>query len=175
KTSATGNCIATQVITVNAVPVVTAINGPATISHAGSPVSISDATAGGIWTSSNTSVITLSGSTGSPVGATAVTTTGSSVISYAVTISGCTTTVSKTFSAATAPHPASGTATVNAGSAVSLADDITGGIWSSNDNGIATVDATGLVTGIIRGIVSITHEVTGDDGVVTTGVTNVVV
>ena len=175
KTSATGNCIVTQVITVNAMPVVTAINGPASISEAGSPVSISDATSGGIWTSSNTSVITLSGSTGSPIGATAHATTGSSVVSYAVTISGCTTTVTRTFSAATAAHPGSGTATVFAGSAVSIADDITTGTWTSSDNTIAIVDASGLVTGIMPGSVNITHEVTGDDGVVSTGVTNVVV
>ena len=147
KSSAAGNCIATQVVTVNTMPVVTPINGPASISHAGSPVSISDATAGGVWTSSNTSVIVLAGSTGSPIGATALTTTGSSVITYAVTIAGCTAKVTKTFGAV-ASHSI-GTTTINAGSAVSLADDVTNGIWSSSDNGIATVDGSGLVTGIM--------------------------
>jgi len=174
RSSAAGTCIATQVVTVSSMPIVTPINGPATISSVGSPVSISDATAGGVWTSSNTSVITLSGSTGSPVGATALTTTGSSVITYAVTIAGCTTKVTKTFAASTASHPG-GVTTIEAGSAVSLADDIPNGIWSSSDNGIATVDASGLVTGIMPGNVNITHEVTGDDGTESRNVTNVTV
>ena len=176
KSGAAGYCITTQTVTVNVMPVVTAINGPATISHAGSPVSLSDATGGGIWASSNTSVITLSGSTGSPIGATAVTTTGSSVITYAVTILGCTTKVTKTFSAAASSHPDGGNTTfVNAGSAVSIADDISNGSWSSSNSGIASVDANGTVTGIMPGNVTITHEATGNDGAMTTSVTNVIV
>ena len=176
KTSAAGNCITTQAITVNAIPVVTAINGPATISHAGSPVSISDATAGGTWTSSNAGVIALSGSTGSPISATAVTTTGSSVITYAVTKAGCTTKVTKTFSAAASSHPdGDGNAILSAGTSVSLADDMTAGTWSSNDDGIATVDANGLATGIMPGSATITHETTGDDGTVIASRTMVVV
>ena len=104
----TGNCITTQTVTVNAVPVVTAIQGPASISHA-APATLSDATTGGIWSSSHTTVIALSGSTGSSVTATAVATSGTSVISYAVTNGiGCTTTVTKTITAATAPPPHDG-------------------------------------------------------------------
>jgi len=174
KSSSAGNCITTQTVTVNALPVVAPINGPATISHAGGPVSISDATAGGVWTSSNTSVIVLAGSTGNPIAATAQTTTGSSVITYAVTISGCTAKVTKTFGATAASHPA-GTATVLAGSAVSLADDAAGGAWSSSDIGIATVDGSGLVTGVTPGNVMITHKITADDGGVGTSVTEVTV
>ena len=174
KTSSSGNCVTTQVVTVNAMPVVTAINGPATISHAGSPVSISDATAGGIWTSSNTSVITLAGSTGSPINATALTTTGSSTISYAVTILGCKTTVTKAFSASAASHPQI-TLTMYIGAALSVADDGNGGSWSSSDNTIAAVDNNGTVTGIMPGVVTVTHETTGNDGTVTTTATTVIV
>jgi len=155
-------------------PTITPINGPVSISHAGSPVSISDATAGGIWTSSNTNVIALSGSTGSPISATALTTTGSSVITYAVTIAGCTSKVTKTFGASTATH-STGSTTVFAGSAISISDDRPSGLWSSSDNGIATVDGNGLVTGIMPGNVEITHEITSDDGMASRNVTSVTV
>ena len=146
-------------------PVVSIINGPASISHTGGPVSISDSTAGGVWTSSNTSVIALSGSTGNPIQASALTSTGSSVVTYAVTTAGCTTKVTKTFSAAAAFH-SQGAASVIAGAAVSLADDASGGVWESSDDNIATVDGNGLVTGILPGSVQISHQGTGVAGAV---------
>lgn len=90
-----GNCVATQAVTVNPVPVVSAISGPSSISHA-TPVTLSDVTAGGIWSSTNPGVISLSGSTGTTVTATALTTSGASMIGYAVTNGfGCTTKVTK--------------------------------------------------------------------------------
>ncbi len=93
----TGSCIATQIVTVDAVPVVATIQGTVSISHTGGAVTLSDATAGGLWTSSNTSVITLTGTSSTTVTATAVASTGSSVLSYAVTNGfGCKTTVTKT-------------------------------------------------------------------------------
>ena len=165
RTSATGTCTTTLVITVSAMPVVSIINGPASISHTGGPVSISDSTAGGVWTSSNTSVIALSGSTGNPIQASALTSTGSSVVTYAVTTAGCTTKVTKTFSAAAAFH-SQGAVSVIAGAAVSLADDASGGVWVSSDDNIATVDGNGLVTGILPGSVQISHQVTGVAGAV---------
>jgi hypothetical protein len=86
-----------------AVPVVTAISGPASIAE-GAPATLTETTTGGIWSSSNPAKIALSGSTGLSVTATALSTTGSSVISYAVTSGGCTTTVMKTISSTTPPH-----------------------------------------------------------------------
>ena len=172
-----GNCIATQVITVNASPVVATISGPTSISHA-APATLSDATASGIWTSSNVAVISLSGSTGSPVTATAVATSGTATISYAVTsAAGCTTTVARNIVAAPAPPPHGGTGTTAlfTGATVNLFDDLTIGLWSSSDNGIATVDGSGLVTGIRPGSVNITHTITSDQGDVTTSVTPVIV
>jgi hypothetical protein len=145
----------------------------------GSPVTLSDATAGGVWTSSNTSAITLSGSTGSPVTATAVTATGSSVISYAVTNgSGCTVTVTKSMSA-TEPHPGGTTtgsgATLYVGGSVLITDDQAGGVWSSSNTGVATVDNSGLVTAVAAGMASITHTGINDQGHAVTTITPVVV
>ena len=87
-----GNCIAIAVVTVNAAPLVSPISGPTSIPE-GSPTLLNEVTVGGIWSSSHTNVIALSGSTGSSVTATAIVSSGSSVISYLVTNGmGCTTT-----------------------------------------------------------------------------------
>ena len=94
----TGSCYTTKVITVNPAPVVTVISGPSSISHA-TPVTLSDVTTGGVWTSSNSGVILLSGSTGTTVTATAVTTSGSATISYTVIdVNGCRSSATKTIS-----------------------------------------------------------------------------
>ena len=100
-----GNCIATAIVTVNSVPAMTAITGPTSIAE-GSPAILTEATGGGIWSSSNTSKITLSGSTGSPITATAVALSGSSVISYVVTNGfGCSATATLTIASTSPPPP----------------------------------------------------------------------
>ena len=174
-----GNCITTQVVTVNALPSVTPIVGAASIA-VGTPAIITEATSGGIWASSHSSVIALSGSTGSPVTATAMATSGSTVISYAVTnVAGCTTTVTLTVTATPAPPPhggsISGTTTLFIGATVSLVDDLQGGVWSSSDNGVATVGQDGIVTAIKIGEVNIKHVITNDLGDVTTNVSPIIV
>ena len=174
----TGSCYVTQVVSVNLTPTVNAISGPATISHAGGAVTLSDATAGGTWNSSNSAIIELIAGTSTPtVTAEALVTTGTVTISYTVTNDWCSTTVTKSVGAATAPHPGGGTVsttTLYAGTAVSLGGEVSG-IWNSSDNTIATVDGSGLVTGLEPGSVIITHQTTDDEGSVTTTVTNVVV
>src|SRR5690606_9364087 len=40
-----------------------------------------------------------------------------------------------------------------------LENDVNGGVWVSSNNGIATVDATGLVTPLSPGVIVITYEV----------------
>ena len=110
-----GNCIATQVVTVNAVPVVNVISASSTsVSHTGTPATLTESTPGGVWSSSHPTVIALSGSTGSPITATAMATSGSSVISYAVTnTAGCITTLTTTLTATPAPPPHGGSTGVD--------------------------------------------------------------
>ena len=74
-------------ITLTGAPAVAAISGPAILTN-GTSVTFSDGTSGGVWSSSNTSVATIS-STGAAIGVA----TGNAVISYSVTNSCSLTTV----------------------------------------------------------------------------------
>lgn len=57
------------------------------------------------------------------------------------------------------PNPASitGTATVCVGSTTTLATTSTGGSWSSSNGSVATVDASGVVSGILAGTANISY------------------
>ncbi|MFP9098943.1 T9SS type B sorting domain-containing protein [Flavobacterium sp. RHBU_24] len=62
-----------------------------------------------------------------------------------------------------APAPSPGVITGNGlvcmGDTISLTESVTGGIWSSSNDAIATVDATGVVTPVSTGTVQITYTV----------------
>ena len=105
----------------------------------GSTTQLSDATGGGVWTSSNTSVATVSGS-GLVYGVSG----GSVNIIY--TSGGCPS-VSAPVTVVSLPGIIPATATVCNGSVVSLSDATGGGAWSSSNNSIATVSLSGVVTG----------------------------
>ena len=171
-------CYTTQVITVSAMPVVSAISGPPSISHTGGSIILSDATSGGTWLSSNSAVISLSGAGIGSVTATAAASSGNATISYTVVNGACTARVTKTITA-TARYSGGSTTgnvtTVYTGSTVSIIDDVLTGAWTSSDNGIATVDSTGAVYGIKPGTVNITHVMGNDQGGLTTIVTPVIV
>jgi hypothetical protein len=53
-----------------------------------------------------------------------------------------------------------GDGTLYAGDTLTLTNTTPGGVWSSSDPGIATIDATGLVTGLANGAVTIYYTVT---------------
>jgi hypothetical protein len=81
-----GSALDTALITVYASPTVGAISGPAMTICAGATTILSDATAGGDWSSGNTAIATVGSTTGVVTGVTA----GSVVFSYTVTnTSGC--------------------------------------------------------------------------------------
>ncbi len=113
---------------------------------AGSTIPLSDATPGGTWSSSNTAVATVS-ATGVVTGVA----TGPVIIFYKT--SGCS--ISVVVNVGTLPI--TGATTVCAGSAISLSDATPGGTWSSSNTAVATVSATGVVTGISPGTVSISY------------------
>ena len=171
--TANDGCIRTAVVSVNPTPAPAApIMGPSTVSHSGGSVTLTDATPGGVWLSLNTSIVTIGSSTGI---ATAVS-TGSTYINYLVTNSfGCSSDVTKLISARPAPPAQTGSTTIAVGVTVSLTNEVASGEWTSSDNNVATVDNTGVVTGLAEGSASITHTVLGNDGTLNTIVTQVIV
>ena len=115
-----------------------AISGPTSVC-VGNVATLSDATAGGSWSSSNTAVASISASTGVISGGA---TTGTATITY--NKAGCYVTRSFTnnanyIGALTVPA-------VCVGNTVSATDTTSGGIWSSSNTTLATIDPCLLYT-----------------------------
>ncbi len=166
----TSGCFITTVVSVNPVPVVTAILGASSVSLAAGPVTLSDLTPGGIWSSSNTGIMTIGSATGI---VTPLFGGGNSTIYYTVVNSyGCIGQAAKLITASAARYAS--TATTSVGAIVNMADETFGGEWSSSDDNIATVDANGIVTAVAPGNATITHIVAAK-GVATETVTDVIV
>ena len=117
----------------------------------GATTTLNDATAGGTWNSGTTGVATIGLGTGVLTGVSS----GTSIITYTSTV-GCTTTVIATVN----PLPAAITGITNVcvGLTTALTDATAGGTWSSSNSGTATVNATGTVTGVAAGGVTITYK-----------------
>lgn len=150
-------CYASTIVTVDASPAPLSGTNTACV---GMTTSLSDAVAGGVWSSSNTAVATVAGGT---VGGVAP---GTSTIAY--TLGSCAASMVVTVNPAAGPIV--GTAAVCTGAATSLSDAVGGGAWSSGATGIATVSATGTVGGVSAGTSAITYTV-GAGCYVTTVVT----
>ena len=137
-TLSTTGCSRTAIVTVNPLP--TAIAGYTTICL-GSTTTLSDATGGGTWSASNTSI--------SPIGAGTGAITGSSVgidtVAYTVTATGCKTIVR--FTVQSPPSAITGTPSFCTGSSTTYSDAVSGGIWLSSTPTIAIADSfTGRIT-----------------------------
>ncbi len=148
----------TATVTVNALPTISgtlAVCGSTTTTLTGSPT-------GGTWNSGTPANATVNSSTGVVTGVA----TGNSVITY--TVSGCSNTASVSVTAPTV----SGTLTTTPGGATTLTGAPSGGSWGSADNGIATVNASGIVTGVAEGTVNITYTVSGCSKTVSVTISN---
>lgn len=153
-----------QVVTINAYPVVAAITGTTSVC-VGSTTPLSDATASGVWSSSNTAVATISAG-GVVTGISA----GTSTISYTVTsAAGCVTTVTTTVTVNAVPvvTPITGSNIVCLTGVTALSDATSGGSWSSSNTAVATVNPSGHVNGIATGSATISYSVTNASGCTT--------
>lgn len=150
-TNTTG-CVRTANVSVAAgLPV---IAGPSSICIGGS-TTLTDATTGGTWVSSNTTAATIAAGTGLITGAAS----GATTITYRTSAT-CFTT--KDITVTSAPAAITGPSTsVCIGTPLQLEHATTGGTWTSSATTRATVNAsTGLVSGVAVGSVTISYTPT---------------
>ena len=158
-----GTLAATYAVAVNAIPDAGSISG-ATAVCAGSSTPLADGATGGTWSSTATSFATVDAS-GNVTGIAAGTTT----ISYTATNLCGTTAATYTMTVNPLPDAGAITGTVTAvcaGSATTLTESATGGTWSSTATSYATVDASGLVSGIAAGTTVISYTASNGCGTV---------
>ena len=128
----------------------------------GNTATLSDANAGGTWTSSNTAVATIANN-----GVVTAISTGYTLITYKVdstSVCGCNLKNYYIYvDASPALSPITGSNTVCVGSVVTLMNSAGGGIWTSS-NSNATVNSSGNVTGVTSGSVVITYTATNGCG-----------
>ncbi len=118
-----------------------------------SPVTMSNSTGGGTWSSSSTAVATIGSSDGVVSGVS----TGTSDITYSLS-PGCFTTTSISVSTATI----SGTSAVCAGTGLALVPSVIGGTWTSGNTAVATVDPVlGTVSTTAAGTATMSYSISG--------------
>ncbi len=157
-TNMCGTTVATIVITIDPLPVVTPITGTGIIC-VGATTTLTCTPSGGVWSSGATSVATIS-----PVGVVTGISGGTATISYSVT-NGCgTVAATKVVTVNTLPSvgPITGPSVVCVGLTIPLSCATPGGIWSSS--GTATVGPTGIVTGVSGGAATISYSVSNSCG-----------
>ena len=142
---ATG-CLTTTVIRVNPSSNITGLSSLCS----GLTTTLSNATTGGTWSSSNTAVATVGLTSGVVTGTGA----GTSTISYTLA-SGCNSSV--VMNIVSGPGPITGNTNVCLGSTSALVD-AGGGTWTSSNPGVASVVSTGVVTGNAMGTATITYS-----------------
>lgn len=153
-------CTVTRVVTVSAAPDAGAISG-VTSACIGMTTSLTSSVSGGTWSSSSPSVATVS-----TAGVVAGLTAGTTAISYTVT-NGCgTATAVVTVNVGTTLYvaPITGVDSVCPGFTDTLHSATGGGVWTSRNTSIATVSATGVVTGVAPGYDTIVYTVTNSCG-----------
>jgi len=139
------------------VPPITGLNKLCT----GSTITLADTLQGGVWTTSDANVATVSGT-----GLVTAIASGNVTITYSVTNSCGTASQSQPVAITNGPvtQPVIGANTVCITKSITLSDATNGGIWTSSDNTIATIN-NGIVSGVAPGTVTITYSVTNTCGV----------
>ncbi len=154
------SCYITQDVYVNPLPasITGTTNACATYS-----TTLSDATTGGVWISSNISIATVS-TTGDVTGVSA----GTATITYQLG-TGCEVYTNVTINAL--PAAIGGPADVCLNATISLSETTTGGTWASANASVASINTTGSVRGNSVGSTTITYTITSTGCYITHPVT----
>jgi uncharacterized protein YjdB len=158
-TLATG-CITTTPVTVNPLPA--AITGTLAVCQS-LTTTLSSTTTGGTWTSGTPAIATIDAA-----GIVTGIASGTSIVTYALS-TGCI--VTATVNVNALPAPITGTLSVCEGSITTLSTAASGGTWSSAVTSVATIDASGVVTGIATATTDITYTL--PSGCITTATATV--
>ncbi len=157
-TYTSGASYVTQVVTVNPLPDI--ITGMNTLCVADSLI-LSDWTVGGIWSSANTAIATVS-SSGVVTGIAA----GTVLVSYTIS-DGCSVTDGITVLALPSPIKVVGGATcLSLGGSYNLTDSTPGGIWTDTSSSVVVMIGVAFVVAISSGTATITY--TSPTGCMTT-------
>ena len=161
-TSCSGSASASQTISVSGTSLtanvtVTAPSGyEVSLSANGSYTSSVTINASGTLLATNVFVrLTSTASVGSVNGSLSITSTGASAQTVSLT---------GTVTAAPTAGTLSGTQTACVGLTTTFSSTVSGGAWTSSNTAIATVNSTGVVTGIAAGTATITYTVSGSGG-----------
>ncbi len=145
--TAAGGYYAFVVVTVLTAP--SPISGPTSVC-VGQTIPLSDAVAGGVWTSGAPAVATVGSASGVVTGVSA----GNAVITY-TSPGGCPATYTITVISAPAPIA---NESICVGNTIMLSNSLAGGVWSSSDGAVGTIDpVTGEVFGVSAGTSTITY------------------
>ncbi len=139
---------ASKTVTVNAAP--GGIGGPATVCQ-GSTITLTNAIAGGAWTSSNTSVATVNSGTRVVTGVGA----GTANIMYST---GCGSDASLAVTVNPSPGAIQGSSTVCVGSMIFMSNAVTGGAWSATTTHVSVSPTSGDVLGLTAGTTDIKYS-----------------
>ncbi|PQJ09949.1 hypothetical protein CJD36_014710 [Flavipsychrobacter stenotrophus] len=143
----------TITVTVAPSPVLPAIGGLSSVC-AGSTIVLTSDSTGGAWSSSDNAVATIDAGTGTVTGVAA----GSATLSYIFSNSCGIDTATLAVTVQESPAPITGINSIVAGQTITLNESVAGGMWSSSDAAIATVTATGVVTGLSFGNANISYS-----------------
>ena len=137
----------TSTVTITAPPAITTSTGSNYVC-AGSNLTLSNTTTGGTWTTSNTTIATVSA--GGVVHGVAA---GADTVFY--TVGGCVTFT--VINVSTFVTTTTGSTVICSGLSTTLTNPTTGGTWTSSNAGVATVSAGGVVTMGTAGTAIITY------------------
>jgi len=145
---------ATKLLTVTAMPTVAAIGGGTSTVCTGSTTTLTNSTSGGVWSSSNTAVGTVSTS-----GVVRGISPGITTISYAVSNACGTVYATKDVTVTTTPAAISGVSSTCAGYTTLYSNTVPYGNWTSSNTTRATINATtGLITAVSAGTTLISYS-----------------